>query len=77
MLNNYIIKLYFIQFLIFNVKALTCYSCQFSFNEIYDTINQEDGYCSNKTLLKMPNEEVVKPCSSVDNYCAVCNLIFR
>lgn len=67
----FLIKLYIFYYLFFKLKALTCYSCQFSFNELYDTINQEDGFCANKTLLKMPTEEVIKPCSSVDNYCAV------
>lgn len=70
--NLFLIKLYIFFTYFFKLNALTCYSCQFSYNELYNQINLEDSYCTNKTLLEMPNDEVIKRCSSVDNYCSVC-----
>uniref|UniRef100_A0A7E4ZYH8 Toxin_TOLIP domain-containing protein n=1 Tax=Panagrellus redivivus TaxID=6233 RepID=A0A7E4ZYH8_PANRE len=50
------------------VIGLKCYSCQFSFNDVYDLDNR-NGWCTNETLLNIAKDEVVKPCAPWEPYC--------
>ncbi|KAH7693040.1 hypothetical protein AAVH_39929 [Aphelenchoides avenae] len=47
-------------------NALSCYSCQFSYNDIYDI---DDGWCANETLLLMSPDDVIRPCAPWETYC--------
>ncbi|KAE9546099.1 hypothetical protein FO519_010689, partial [Halicephalobus sp. NKZ332] len=50
------------------LEGLQCYSCQFSFNDVYD-IDNKNAWCTNGTLMKIPKTEVVKPCAAWETYC--------
>lgn len=48
------------------MASLKCYSCQFSYNDIYDV---DDGWCANETLVQMDDDDVVRPCAPWETYC--------
>lgn len=50
-----------------SVVSISCYSCAFNFNDIYDI---QDGWCSNDTLYSIAKKEVVRPCSPWETMCS-------
>jgi hypothetical protein len=50
--------------------SLNCYSCYFSYNEVFDADNVNQ-WCTNGTLKLKDENEVVKPCANWENYCVV------
>ena len=51
-------------------NPLSCYSCQFSFNDVYD-IDNHNAWCTNSSLLKHDKNEVIKPCATWETWCIV------
>ncbi|TKR71950.1 hypothetical protein L596_019478 [Steinernema carpocapsae] len=51
-----------------SASSLSCYACQFSFNDVYDPENR-DGWCANETLLELRIEDTVKPCAPWEKFC--------
>uniref|UniRef100_A0A914DI55 Snake toxin/toxin-like domain-containing protein n=1 Tax=Acrobeloides nanus TaxID=290746 RepID=A0A914DI55_9BILA len=48
--------------------SLNCYSCYFSYNEVFDADNVNQ-WCTNGTLKLKDETEVVKPCANWEKYC--------
>lgn len=48
--------------------AISCYSCTFDFNQVYDL---SDGWCVNDTLYDKPKNEVIRPCAPWEKECSV------
>uniref|UniRef100_A0AC35FV95 Snake toxin/toxin-like domain-containing protein n=1 Tax=Panagrolaimus sp. PS1159 TaxID=55785 RepID=A0AC35FV95_9BILA len=63
-LQSFLLLLLFLPFCL----NLSCYSCTFSFNDVYD-IDNHNAWCTNRTLLKISKDEVIKPCSAWEPWC--------
>ncbi|GMS89489.1 hypothetical protein PENTCL1PPCAC_11664 [Pristionchus entomophagus] len=48
--------------------ALRCYSCSFSFNELYD-MEHRDAWCANESLVLYDVEETSKSCAPWEAFC--------
>uniref|UniRef100_A0A915EI99 Snake toxin/toxin-like domain-containing protein n=1 Tax=Ditylenchus dipsaci TaxID=166011 RepID=A0A915EI99_9BILA len=68
LLHPFVIAIFF-AFYIPKCFALSCYSCQFSFSDVYDTELNQDGWCANATLLKIKPDEVIRPCAAWEIFC--------
>ncbi|PIO65424.1 hypothetical protein TELCIR_12909, partial [Teladorsagia circumcincta] len=49
---------------------LKCYSCSFSFNELYD-LDHRDAWCANESLVLFDTDETAKSCAPWEKYCVV------
>ncbi|CAD6188102.1 unnamed protein product [Caenorhabditis auriculariae] len=49
-------------------KTLKCFSCSFSYNEIYDPENR-DAWCANESLIQFDTEETTKTCAVWEKFC--------
>ncbi|CAD5234528.1 unnamed protein product [Bursaphelenchus xylophilus] len=52
--------------IVYPVHGISCYSCTFNFNDVYDS---EDGWCANDTLLEKPKNQVIRPCAPWEKEC--------
>lgn len=55
-------------FFVPTTEALRCYSCSFSFNEMYDA-EHRDAWCANESLVQFNIEETSKLCASWEKFC--------
>ncbi|PAV87975.1 hypothetical protein WR25_20251 [Diploscapter pachys] len=49
-------------------EALRCYSCSFSYNEMYD-IEHKDSWCANESLVQYDTIDTSKICAPWERYC--------
>lgn len=47
---------------------LKCYSCSFSFNELYD-LDHRDAWCANESLVLFDTDETAKSCAPWEKFC--------
>ncbi|RCN51464.1 hypothetical protein ANCCAN_02415 [Ancylostoma caninum] len=52
------------------VRSLKCYSCSFSFNELYD-LDHRDAWCANESLVLFDTDETAKSCAPWEKFCVV------
>ncbi|KAK5969162.1 hypothetical protein GCK32_012609 [Trichostrongylus colubriformis] len=51
-----------------HTAPLKCYSCSFSFNELYD-LDHRDAWCANESLVLFDTDETAKLCAPWEKFC--------